>query len=122
MLFLKEFCVFSQTLQQQNRDNFFQVRISCFSDHLNQSLMIKELIATRLYLLRLHYGLFENHQKTLDFLFVPLIANCDLQLSIYRYLKFHDHMCHCKPLGIMKSQKDYFTLNYVTKEMTRDEH
>jgi hypothetical protein len=25
MLFLKEFCVFSQTLQQQNRDNFFQV-------------------------------------------------------------------------------------------------
>ncbi|CAF3621141.1 unnamed protein product [Rotaria socialis] len=24
MLFLKEFCVFSQTLQQQNRDNFFQ--------------------------------------------------------------------------------------------------
>jgi hypothetical protein len=27
MLFLKEFCVFSQTLQQQNRDNFFQVNI-----------------------------------------------------------------------------------------------
>jgi protein phosphatase-4 regulatory subunit 3 len=27
MLFLKEFCVFSQTLQQQNRDNFFQVRM-----------------------------------------------------------------------------------------------
>jgi hypothetical protein len=25
MLFLKEFCVFSQTLQQQNRDHFFQV-------------------------------------------------------------------------------------------------
>ncbi|CAF1639016.1 unnamed protein product, partial [Adineta ricciae] len=24
MLFLKEFCIFSQTLQQQNRDNFFQ--------------------------------------------------------------------------------------------------
>jgi len=28
MLFLKEFCVFSQTLQQQNRDNFFQVKHS----------------------------------------------------------------------------------------------
>ncbi|CAF4910662.1 unnamed protein product, partial [Rotaria magnacalcarata] len=33
MLFLKEFCVFSQTLQQQNRDNFFQVRIQLMRLH-----------------------------------------------------------------------------------------
>ncbi|CAF3475050.1 unnamed protein product, partial [Rotaria sp. Silwood2] len=41
MLFLKEFCVFSQTLQQQNRDNFFQVCRQFMFLKFNISFVIK---------------------------------------------------------------------------------
>lgn len=45
MLFLKEFCVFSQTLQQQNRDQFFQVR-SLTEHKSNKFLFFFKALAT----------------------------------------------------------------------------